>query len=100
MIKHIVMWKLKDSYDGHTAEENGLKMQEMLMSLDGQIPELKKIHVSTTIKESNPECDVVLDSEFDSIDDLSAYANHPKHVACVSFIKSVVENRYVVDYEI
>ena len=100
MIKHIVMWKLKDEAEGGTRIENGLKMQEMLHSLRGKIDTLKHLEVSVKIEDSLPEADIVLYSEFDSMEDLKAYATHPLHVDCVAFIKSVVESRYVVDYEV
>ena len=100
MIKHIVMWKLKEEAEGGTAAENALKMKGMLEALAGKIDVLSKIEVGIDVFASAPECDVVLYSEFDSRADLDAYQVHAEHQACVSFIKNVVAERRVVDYEI
>jgi hypothetical protein len=98
MIKHIVMWKLQSEALNATAEENAAKMKTMLEALQGVVPMLRRIEVSHDIRESNPQCDVLLYSEFDSMEDLKAYAVHPAHLECVDFIKQVVSERRVVDY--
>lgn len=100
MIKHIVMWKLKEEAEGGTAAENALKMKTMLEALQGRIDVLRKIEVGIEVFASAPECDVILYSEFDSRADLDAYQVHPEHQACVAFIRNVVAERRVVDYEI
>ena len=43
--------------------------------------------------------DVVLYSEFPDPAALKFYAAHPLHQAVVAFIKEVISERYVVDYE-
>lgn len=98
MIKHIVMWKLKPEALGATAEENARKMKVMLEALRGRIDVLRHLEVSHDIRESAPECDVVLYSEFESMEDLATYATHPEHLECVAFIKQVVTTRNVLDY--
>ena len=100
MIKHIVMWKLKEEAEGATATENAAKMKGMLEALSGKIDVLRKIEIGTDVFASAPECDVILYSEFDTRADLDAYQVHPEHQACVAFIKNVVAERRVVDYEI
>ena len=44
--------------------------------------------------------DMVLYSEFQSMDDLKAYAGHPEHLKVVEFVKPLVCERHVVDYEV
>ncbi|MEF2145391.1 MAG: Dabb family protein [Desulfovibrionaceae bacterium] len=100
MIKHIVMWKLKQDALGKRAAENANAMKQMLDELDGIIPELKRIEVSVDVRASAPECDVVLYSEFENMQDLDAYQVHPAHLKCVEFIKQIVSERRVVDYAI
>ncbi|KAB1443336.1 Dabb family protein [Pseudodesulfovibrio senegalensis] len=100
MIKHIVMWKLKDNAEGAEASANAVKMKEMLEGLRGRIPGLVNIEVGIEMVESVPECDVVLYSEIETREALEAYQIHPEHQACVAFIKNVVSERRVVDYEI
>lgn len=100
MIKHIVMWTLKEEAAGATAVENAAKMKEMLEQLNGKIEVLKHLEVSTEVFEAAPDCNVILYSEFDSKEDLQAYAIHPLHQECVAFIKQIVASRSVVDYVI
>ncbi|WP_291328010.1 Dabb family protein [Desulfovibrio sp. UCD-KL4C] len=100
MIKHIVMWTLKDEAEGGTAAENGIKMKQILENLSGKIKELKHIEVSVDVFAAIPDCNVVLYSEFESKDDLDAYQVNPLHQECVAFIKQVVASRNMIDYVI
>lgn len=100
MIKHIVMWTLKEDALGATATENGAKMKEMLEALMPTVPTLKHIEVSIETFDDTPGCDAILYSEFASREDLDIYQAHPAHKQCVSFIKQVVASRSAVDYVI
>jgi organic radical activating enzyme len=97
MIHHIVMWKLKAS----NKKNNALKIKNDLEALKEIIKELKHIQVSTNM-EIAPQSnfDVILDSRFKNFDDLTHYANHPEHLKVVDFIKTVVEQRVAIDYEV
>lgn len=100
MIKHIVMWTLKDSAEGADRAANAKKMKDMLEALPGLIPCLKKIEVGIDVFAASPACDVILYSEFATRADLDAYQVHPEHQKVVGFVKQVVASRSVVDYEI
>jgi membrane-bound lytic murein transglycosylase MltF len=43
--------------------------------------------------------DICLDSEFDTLADVNAYAVHPDHVAAAGLLKEVKADRACVDYE-
>lgn len=43
--------------------------------------------------------DICLDSTFDSLDDVKAYAVHPDHVAAAGILKDAKDGRACVDYE-
>ncbi len=100
MIKHIVIWNLKEEAAGGTAAENGVKIKEMIEALNGKIDELKHVEVGVDVFEATQKWNIVLYSEFDSKEDLQAYAVHPLHQECVSFIKEVVTSRDAIDYVI
>lgn len=100
MIKHIVMWKLKDEALGAAAETNAGEMKEMLENLKGIIPTLQHIEVGLEPFGDTPACDAVLYTEFASREDLDIYQAHPAHQRCVSFIRQVAQERRAVDYEI
>jgi len=100
MIKHIVMWKLKENAAGLNREQIAKKMKHDLESLAGVIEAIQRIEVGINILPSDAAFDVSLYSEFASWDDLKAYLNHPEHQKVVAFVREVVANRHVVDYEI
>ncbi len=100
MVKHIVMWSLKPEANGRAAAENAAEMKTRLEGLRGKIPGLKFLEVSVNVFVSAPETHAALYSEFPTRADLDAYSAHPLHQECVAFIKQVVSERRVVDYEI
>lgn len=100
MVKHIVMWMLKDDTQYGKKAEVALRMKQMLEDLPGKVPTLKHLEVSDSVFAASPACDVALYSEFESRADLDAYQAHPEHQKCVEFIRQVVAERRVLDYEI
>lgn len=98
MVKHIVFWKLKDQAEGKTKAENAQLIKEKLEALDGQIDGLISIEVGINFVEGN--FDIALYSELATKETLDVYQNHPKHQALLPFIRSVIEDRKAVDYEI
>lgn len=80
MVKHIILWTLKDtlSDEEKIAVKKGIK--EGLEGLKGKIPGLLEIHVETEgLASSN--ADLMLDSSFEDEAALKGYAVHPEHVA-------------------
>ena len=100
MVKHIVIWTLKEEALGATKSENALKMKDILEGLAGKIPGLVHIEVGFDFFQSKDSFDVALYSEFESKEDLAAYQAHPEHLNVVEFIREVRIERKVVDYEI
>ncbi|WP_138207312.1 Dabb family protein [Haloimpatiens lingqiaonensis] len=100
MIRHVVMWRLKDEACGNNRESNALKIKEQLESLQGKINELKSAKVNINHKLA-PEGNfhVILEAEVEDFNALKVYANHPLHLKVVEFIKEVSENRVALDYE-
>lgn len=100
MIKHIVMWTLKDEALGADKAANAKKMKELLEALPASISVLRAIEVGVDVFAASPACDVILYSVFDSRADLDSYQAHPEHQKVVGFVKQVAASRSVVDYEI
>lgn len=98
MIKHVVMWKLKDEALNSSKEENAKQICEKLNALYGIIPEIVNLEVGTN--ENGGNFDVILISEFKSFDDLKLYDSHPEHQKVREFIREVVSAREAVDYTI
>ena len=99
MIRHIVMWKLKDGAEGATKEKNAQKLKLILEGLRTNIEEIKAVEVGI---QSNPESDealdVVLICDFETELDFQMYTRNPHHQKAISFIETVAEERYYVDY--
>jgi len=99
MIKHVVMFKLKEF---NTINEKQAKMQEIkekLEALINIIDCLKFIQVDFNI---NPEetWDLILTTELPTLEDVKVYATHPAHVAVSKdIIAPVKADRACVDFE-
>lgn len=99
MIKHIVLWKLKEEADGRSRAQIAAKMKHDLEALAPVIPAIRHLEVGINIIPSEAAFDVALYSEFATRADLDTYQAHPAHQAVVGFVRSVVTARHVVDYE-
>ncbi|MDV3428565.1 MAG: Dabb family protein [Bacillota bacterium] len=98
MIKHIVMWKLKETSEGCTKEENAKKIKSLLENLKDKISEIKYLEVGINVNSSESAFDAVLISEFETLEDLNSYQVNPEHKKVSAFVKSVRLDRKVVDY--
>lgn len=99
MIKHIVMWRLKDFAHSNDKETNARLVKKKLEALNGKIPGLIKLEVGIDFVGGGDSADVVLYSEFESREALEAYQSHPAHKAVVPFVGEARIERRVVDYE-
>jgi hypothetical protein len=100
VIKHIVMWKLKDQAEGGDKATNIAKMKALLDSCADIVPGILKFEAVVAQPGLEATYDVVLYSEFASRAALDAYQDHPDHVAIKPFIGAVREARQCMDYEI
>jgi quinol monooxygenase YgiN len=95
MIKHIVMWRLRES-DSRAVDAETIK--SLLEGLAGKIPGLLKIEVGVNFIEDANASDVVLYSEFVDRAALGAYQSHPLHLAVVPEVKARAIERRSADY--
>ena len=93
MVKHIVMFKLKEK-----TVENLETAVSTLRGLDGKIESLRFIEVGVDLKESERSYDLVLTTHFDDQEGLSAYASHPAHLPVIQTMRNLCSNSIVVDY--
>lgn len=99
MIKHIVMFKLKEA-NGRSEYENAVEAKERFNKVIENVSELKKGEVvinSADAPENNYTIALICD--FDSIDDLNAYQVHPVHKEFGAFIGGIKTDRACIDYE-
>lgn len=98
MVKHIVLFKLKDDI----SEEKKLTVMKAFKAAIEALPEkiavIRKIEVGLNINPAEA-WNIALYSEFDSLEDVKQYAVHPDHVAAGKLLAEVKESRSCVDYE-
>lgn len=99
MVKHIILWQLKDELDGAAAAEVKKGMKEGLEGLAGKIPGLLEIKVyAEGLASSN--ADVMLYSVFTDEATLKGYAVHPEHVAVADGkVRPFTKTRLCLDFE-
>lgn len=100
MIKHIVIWRLKETTNGSTKQVNAQLIKEKLEGLQGKILGMLKIEVGIDYSLTENSGDIALYSEFVSKEALANYQNHPEHKAIMPFVLEARKERYVVDYEV
>ncbi|MCF0198942.1 MAG: Dabb family protein [Bacteroidaceae bacterium] len=100
MVKHIILWKLKDELSETEKEKAKQGIKEGLEGLLGQVPGLVDIHVNIHGRLASSNADVMLDSTLESPEALRAYASHPAHVAVAdSKVRPYTSVRTCLDYE-
>jgi quinol monooxygenase YgiN len=100
MIKHIVMWKLKEHAEGAERAVNARKMKDMLDACSNVVPGILKFEAAVAQPGLEATYDVILYSEFVDKAALDAYQEHPQHQALKPFFGAVREGRQCMDYEI
>jgi len=100
MVKHIILWKLRD--DLSEAEKTTIKsgIKAGLEGLQGKVPGLVEIHVVVDGRLASSNADVMLDSTFESAEALKGYSVHPAHVAVADTkVRPYTSQRTCLDYE-
>jgi hypothetical protein len=100
MVKHIILWQLKDEL---SAAEKAVVKEGIKAGLEGlksRIPGLMEIQVNTNgLPSSN--ADLMLDSTFADEASLKGYSVHPEHVAVADGkVRPNVKTRICLDFEI
>jgi hypothetical protein len=94
MITSVIMFKLKEK-----SSENALLVKEKLLSMKGNVDELKDIEVGINLNEGATPFDLVMVARYNSRDDFNVYAKHPFHVNVGKFVLELCEQTAAVLYE-
>jgi len=96
MVKHVVMWRVKESQN---KSDDVQKLKEALEGLTDKIKEIVDLEVGVDFsKKPEASADIVLISSFNSAEDLQIYQEHPAHQQVVKIIRSLTTERRLVDY--
>lgn len=100
MIKHIILWKIKEDKSEEEKKQIKIGVKSGLEGLRGVVPGLQSISVVTEgLPSSN--ADIMLDSEFESEEALKNYAVHPAHVKVADEnVRPFMEVRMCMDFEV
>lgn len=99
MVKHIILWNIKEEYQGEELLNIKKGIKEGLEGLAGQIPGMIDIKVNIDGLESST-ADLMLDSTFESVEALKGYAVHPLHVNVADTkVRPYTSLRSCLDYE-
>ena len=100
MVKHIILWTLKDSLTAEDKRSVKAAIKAGLEGLKGQVPGIVDIRVETEgLPSSN--ADLMLDSTFTDYEALKAYAVHPAHVAVADTqVRPFTAVRSCLDFEL
>ncbi|MCK5267949.1 MAG: Dabb family protein [Spirochaetes bacterium] len=98
MLKHIVMWKVKNDSNETQFKQDLMKFKERLEALKGFIPEIMELEVGIDINRSDKAFDILLYTVFKDAAALDTYQKHPEHVKVKDFITGLAYDRAVVDY--
>ena len=97
MIKHIVVWRMNDTEDKQKKAED---IKTQLEALKNIIDFIVDIRVGLNFNTTESASDVVLETVFNTKEDLERYQNHPAHVAVGrDYVRPNVSERRVIDYE-
>lgn len=98
MVKHIVLFKLKNEASAEEKQTVALKFKSAIEALPTVIPFIKHVEVGININ-PDEQWNIALYSEFDTLAEVKAYAVHPAHVAAAKLLADLKESRSCVDYE-
>ena len=99
MIKHIILWQLKDELTSEEKVKIKEEIKEGLEGLQGKIPGLLSIKVNINGLDSS-NADLMLDSSFEDESSLKGYTVHPEHVKVADGkVRPYTKSRVCLDYE-
>lgn len=91
MVKHVVVFKLKNF-------EDAPRLQEAILGMEGKIPGLLAIEAGVDFNRSDAAGDLVLISTHSDREALKVYQDHPEHIKVKDQIVPCAAGRTVVDY--
>ncbi|MDH5541833.1 MAG: Dabb family protein [Nitrospinota bacterium] len=97
MIRHIVLFKMKEGSTGEEKEKLMADLAGLKDSTDGLMLECE---VASDVASTPTSYDVALNSLFESMEMVASYQVHPAHVKVLEYIKKVCGAISKIDYEV
>lgn len=96
MIRHVVMFKLKPGVSPAQREE----WLEMSRRVHAEIDIVRTYSIGVDLLRLPRSYDVAVVADFDSLEDVRAYADHPLHLSAVELSRELSEHIVSVDFEV
>jgi hypothetical protein len=96
MIRHVVMFKLKPGVSVAQRDE----WLEMSRRVHEQIDLVRAYSIGADLLHLPRSYDVAVVADFDSLDDVRAYADDPAHLSTVELSRSLSEHIASVDFKL
>lgn len=99
MIRHIVMWNLKEEFTDEEKKKAAVQIKEVLEPLRTKVPGTTALSVVINKQETSNR-DIMLIATFESVEALKGYIEHPAHVEAGKYVRSVTCDRACIDFEL
>lgn len=99
MVRHVILWKLKETLSNEEKEKVTQEIKENLEALVGVVPGLISMDIIRQPLASS-SADVMMDSLMESEEALKEYQTHPEHVKVAdTYVRPFTEVRMCMDFE-
>ena len=100
MVKHVILWQLKDEFSEDEKKKIKEDMVVALKGLVGKVPGVLDVNLKVEGLESS-NAEILLDTTLTDEEALKGYAVHPDHVEVADvYVRPFTKNRLCMDYEI
>lgn len=96
MLKHILFWQFSDAVNDENRKEVLEKLSASVKNLEGKIDGLLFCEIGENV--AGTDCDFVFYANFESLEALQHFQNHPLHIAHKQMAAPFVKNRLAADY--
>jgi hypothetical protein len=98
MIRHIVVFKLKD-YPSAVEKSQAVEiLKSELLTMRSKISVIREFEVGINFNPHSFAYDVAINSVFENKEDLETYQEHPAHQAFIAFNRNYSVQKAIVDY--
>ncbi|MDL2289648.1 Dabb family protein [Clostridia bacterium OttesenSCG-928-F22] len=98
MVRHIVLWNYADGFTAKQNAQNAATAKERFEALKGKLPGIITLSVKILPLDGS-SMDIMLDSTFETLQDLHNYQQHEEHEKIVAFMRTAFTGRQWIDFD-
>ena len=100
MIRHIVVFKMKENALGTIGMENAKLLSERFKGISKKIEGVVSIETGFNFNSEKEFYEFGLNQVFKNKKALENYIEHPLHIKVRDFVREIINRRIVIDYKI